>query len=163
VQPQFGDLFEKGTPVTIGDVRNVGGTTVLPSGYALGSVLATMPAETSFANAGEAIAAITEHVVSGLPANTTKNLRESILSDEASGRTGTAVLNSSVAVVGADKDTTSALSEVGLGTVGKLSNTTSLDASRALTDAGLNFNEDAIGGLVADAHLGRALRNLGIG
>lgn len=161
--PDIADLFEGGRPVSVGDLRNVASTAVLRGGVALGSVIATMPAETRFTSAAEAVSAIAEHVTTLVPAEAAAELRGAVLSGEGADRTGTALLNTGVTVVGADNDTAGLLSNAGFGTMSRLSNATTTEVISSVRATGAAVDPETVRTLVARAHVGRALRNRPVG
>lgn len=158
VQPGVLDLLERGEPTTVGELRRVASDVTLPTGESFGSVIANLPADTKFSGVNDALTKITEHVVGELPAGTATGLKTTVLTGEASGRVGGAVLNSGVDAIGLEANMVRALDDAGLGTVGKLSSASRADIAGALQSAGLDSGR--AGSIFAKAALGRAVRNL---
>ncbi len=161
--PEIVKIFEeKGGPVTVQDLRTspATATLVLPTGEALGSVLAALPADTAFADPSAAVEVVLEHAVAGLPNANAGTVRESVLVGDAATRTGAALLNSGVAGLGVDDTTAKALSVAGLGTVGTLSVASPVLVATALSNAGVD--PTVAGSLVARAGIARAVRNIGL-
>lgn len=153
-EPGLEDLFGEGKNPTVGDIRRFAPNATLPSGVSLGSVIANMPAETKFNDINDAVSKITEHVVSQLDGNQTKAVREKVVKTD---RTGTALINSGVAVLGVEETIATALSSAGLGTVSKLSGASTTEIATALSSAGLDTG--LAKDLFAKAALTKALRN----
>jgi len=160
--PEVEELFAAGGPVTVGDLRTSPSTAtlVLPTGEALGSVLAALPTDTTFDSSNLAVGMLLEHTVSELPDTNLGSVRTSVLTGEAVDRTGAALLNSSVVGLGLDQPTATALSTAGLGTVGNLSTADPLVVAGALANAGVD--PGVAGSLVARAGVARAIRNVGM-
>ncbi len=159
--PEVLELWAAGTPVTVADLRAAPATAtlVLPTGEALGAVLAGLSPETSFENVNQAVGAVLEHTVSELPDANVGAVRTSVLTGEAAGRTGTELLNSSVVGLGLDATMTKVLSTAGLRTVGDLATADPLVVASALAGAGAD--PTVAGSLVARAGLASALGNIG--
>jgi hypothetical protein len=158
-QPSIRDIFPGSEPITVGELRRHASDVVLPTGESLGSVIATLPADTTFTGADDAVARITEHLVAELPAATATELKATILSTEAEGRTGAALLNSGVSSVAIDPAASAALAASGITTVGRLSTASRSDIASALDSAGLD--PSAAAGIHTHGVLGRALRGIG--
>jgi hypothetical protein len=148
-------LFTEGKGVTVGDLRTLAPGATLPGGQALGSVIATMPAETTFTDTNDAVAKITDHIVGQLSKTESKSVRKEVVNQP--NRTGTALTNSGVTVLGVEDNVAAALGDAGLGTVGKLSGASTTEIATALTGAGLDAG--LADDLFAKATLTKALRN----
>jgi hypothetical protein len=159
--PEVQELWAAGTPVTVADLRAAPATAtlVLPTGEALGSVLAGLSPETSFENVNQAVGIVLEHTVSELPDVNAGAVRTSVLTGEAVDRTGAALLNSSVVGLGVDVAMAKVLSTAGLRTVGDLATADPLVVASALAGAGAD--PTVAGSLVARAGVASALRNVG--
>lgn len=157
-RPGVREILEGPEPVTAGDLRRVASDVILRSGHSLGSVIATLPAEAEFTDANDALAKITEHLVSELPQGTATELKTTVLTGDAAARTGTALLDSGVSAVALDPATTGALDAAGIDTVARLSSSSSRDIAVALESAGLDPR--AAGGILARGLVGRAVRGV---
>ena len=162
-QPEVEVLWEPGEEVTVGDLRANPATAAitLPTGNTLGQVLATMPADTAFSSPTEAVTLIMEHLVAGLSEDAATEVRTEVVTGDAVGRTGGALLNSSVTGLGLDEDTTRAVVEAGFGTVGRLAGASPTEVATALRAHGLA--PEAASQVVARAVVARAVRNVGVG
>jgi hypothetical protein len=160
-EPGVAVLWQPGEEVTVGDLRTNPATAAitLPTGNTLGQVLATMPAETSFASASEAVTAIMEHLVAGLEGDAAARVRTEVVTAEGADRTGGALLSSGVTVLGLDEATTRAVAAAGFGTVGRLAGASPTEVAAALTAEGLA--PEAASRVVARAIVARAVRNVG--
>jgi hypothetical protein len=159
--PEVEELLA-GRPVTVGALRTspVTSTLTLPTGEALGALLATLPADATFESPAEVVASVLERTVSELPREKVGTVRTEIVTGEAAERTGSALLNSSVVSLGFDETTAKSLSEAGFGTVGRLAGAD----PRAVADALAKVGADprAAGRFVARAAVARAVRNVGV-
>jgi hypothetical protein len=158
--PGVEELWQAGGPVTVGDLRTSPrtATVVLPTGEALGAVLATMPANAEFDNPAVAVAEVVEHLVAGMSRETSTTVREHVVTGEAAARTGGALLSSSVASLGFDEQVTHALAAAELGTVARLANAEPTVVANALRTAGLD--PAGASGVLAQAVVARAVRNV---
>jgi len=159
-QPAVTQLFSRG-PVTVGALRQQLPNLTLSNGTSLGSVIATLPAETSWTDVGNAISGITEHLIGALPAATTAAVKAQVLRGDAAGRSGAAILDAGVGSLGTDEQTSGALAQAGLGTIGALASADPVAVRDALTTRGITMDASTAAALVTRAKLGRALGTVG--
>lgn len=153
-------MFEAAQPVTVAELRTspATSTVTLPTGEALGAVLADLPADLSFDTPGAVVSAVLDHIVAALPEEQAGEVRSTVVSGDALGRIGAGLLNSSVTELGLDADTSRALSAAGLNTIGHLAGADPKRVAGALSDAGVSSTVAT--SVVARAALARALRDV---
>jgi hypothetical protein len=159
VLPAFTELYGRPGGTTVGELRALGSTVVLPSGVSLGAVLATLPAETKIADAPALVAAVSTQLAGEVPAERVGALRTQVIVDAtARDRTGSALLNTGVAALGVTGAVADALAGAGLGTVGSLSQLTASEVTARLGAAGVAVDAATVRTAVTRAQVARGLR-----
>ncbi|WP_420451175.1 hypothetical protein [Ilumatobacter sp.] len=156
--PAIDALFGDG-PVTVTDVRRHGADVTLPSGVALGTVIAALPGDATFATRADAVAGAIESIVAELPDGRIAAVRSEVLAGDSVDRTGGALLNSGVTGVTTDPRVAEALGAAGFGTIGRLASADRTDVLSAVGGLGVAVDAGSIDAAIAGAMIGSAIRN----